>query len=627
MRWKQGTSTDITDIVDLGTPIETAQVQQTEGESSNEETAVATASTTNTLPDNANGTTAVGSERLTGLQKRVSGDTDTPTVTDDIKLQPSGKVADGCSSDGKNKSLTDIQTSPDTFGQVPSGVTKVTGELKDTHAEELRKARLQKARSAESTNDSNHAGGLSDSAKELPSIASNVRKRAHSPAPETDLSAKRVKVVQKESEENASLPKNSSVSSKASSVTPAGIAHGVGLLSASAVTKKVLAEGPDVEIIDLLSESENDTEENNLKTLGRYAPHTQPSREDGDRVEKKIDIIDLCSESEDGSMDGPEETSNGHGNLELQTGRQNDKTNLQAALNQGAKSSQSTSQTASSLIPPANTSSGDQPGQLQPRAPSAGAPSSTPALAGLSPETKEDEQQTHTYVAPQRPTGSSKQRVPATSNRSEESQTHPFSAPQLATPASMQVAPPQRDHTIGLSTHARATSQQSDPASRNEHSTSGSQTNDHGSHTLGVPQQSTPATVQVNQMQGNKATGLPPKPVGPGVGDPKREKANRGTGSHSRQPTNTPSQQPAAAPVATNVARAPRATTSQAVQGGNPHKYGSGPRHPYNVNGYYHDNTRDQRYFANTRPTEEQRSTCWGHDPKGTLNFLFNVSV
>ena len=563
MRWKRSSVIENKEVMGSNILIKAAQTQGEDGESSTEATATVAATATEMPLANANKVAAVISERINGLQNQNSGNT--PTVTTEISLQPSANVS---STDDLSKSLTHIQTSPKSIDLEITGVTRLAEEPENTHAEELRKARLQKARSTEPKNYSTSGGGQGDSAEQIPHTASSSRKRAHSSALETDLNHKRMRAVLNASEQNASLDNSVSVNTKAPSVIPAKVPNNVGLLVASTATELFRTESTNPEIIDLISDSD-DEDGNSSKTLAQNI-HDEKSRKiHQGKDNQHIEIIDLCGESDDGSTDESLGNSSGHGYREPQTGNDDGKAHVQTALGQNAEpglttplprsttqathndgqvpkeqrqtdkghdhhsnvdiftsphraskptvpyvpkvstASRTTLQTASSVTERVETSLADQASQFQHPVPSG--PSSTQALAKSSPQVEAIEEQAHTLVAPQRATYPQKQAILATSNvpkfvASEENQSRPVSAPHLAAPSITQVCPTQRNQAAETLAQAGAIPQQIAPVPIHEHLTAGDQTAQYQSIIPNPPKSMNPAKNQDKPTLSTKKT-------------------------------------------------------------------------------------------------------------------------
>ena len=452
--------------------------------------------------------------------------------------------------------------------------------------------------------------------------------------------------------------------------TPTRLAQsGATSTAAPSFKQRVIWDVSNPDMIDLCSDSdeEDSTKDashdiTNLaqhlgKVDGKIVHQERPTNDDRSEVEPKIEVINLCSESDGGSSNDLEYTKSRHDHQGLHIGREEHTAQNQAALNQGAKSgplappsqldtritsqnaqmqqsrrrvckerdyqgyiqpfigpqlaskpitpslpplstaSQNIPHTADSVIGQAHIGSGVQASQTQYRAPNT--PSPAPVLANPVPRTDETKQQTCTPVVAKGATDSQTHTALAQSNQSTGCRSHQVSAPQLRT-----LAPTQADRS-----------------SKQGHPTLGSRTA--GNHSLSlVPRQITPMTTHVSPpAQGNRSSGLQTQPKlttalnRPVQGEPNSRQANPTAGFFKRRPTEAVTQRASAALVRTNAGKVPRATNSQASQRKTPHFYASGPRDPHHAN-YYHDNTRD-RQFPGPKPTEEQRRTAYGHDPKG----------
>ena len=554
----------------------------------------------------------------------------------------------------ENNPTIDTPTSTKSIGRQLTGTTERAEQHQYSHADELRAARTQNGRLTESTDSSNPAEGLVYSAEIVPPTTDKSRKRAHSTALETNSNHKRMRTVQKPPKKNPGLNNSASVISKAPSVASANFAHGVGLPATSAVTGKVITKSPNLEIIDLISDSEDDKERNSVRTLREKVHHGKPLKKAQGKIEQPTEIIDLCSESDGGSINESEEPPSRFGWHEPKNGREDGNALVQAAPGQKTEpglstplshiqpawkpptflvptvstASQNTLQTTSSLNGRAETSMADQAGHLQHRAPSA--PSSNRALARPLPEIKAIEQETHTYVAPQQTACSSTPTL-AASNRSTETRSRPLSTPQLATPGLMQMHPPQHKQIADSSAKSVPISQEVAAMSRNGHLPAGSLTAQHRPNIPTAPGNILPVATPINPTQGNKTGVLQTQPentaqlVSPLVREQKTKQANGATESHYRPTTSTATPRASAGQARTNAAKVPRTANPQASQRRHARQYESVPRNSYQGANYYHDNTRDRR-LPDRGPTED-RSNAWGHDPKGMSCLLLNIPL
>ena len=351
-------------------------------------------------------------------------------------------------------------------------------------------------------------------------------------------------------------------------------------------------------------------------------------------------------------MNDSEERPNGHGCQEPQTGTEDGNaflqvgpgyktepglsmtlSHIQAASKPTTRfvpttptASHSSLQPTSSLIGRAESSLADAASHLQHRAPSA--PSTTPGLVRPSPKSKAIEQETHTSIASQKPACSSTQPL-AASSQSTENRTRPLSTPPLATLGSMQIHPPHHNQTAGSLAKLEPSPQQVADTSKNGHLPAGSQKAQYQSNIPTAPGHILPVAMHRNPAQGNRTAGLQSQPentaqlVSPLAGKQKTQKPNQDTEFHYQATTATTRPRTSSGQARMNAAKVPRGTNSHIFQRENSQRHGFTSLTPDQEANYYHDKTRD-RQLPDRGPTEN-RSNCWGHDPKGKSNLILNI--